>query len=314
MNDIAAQIARMLATRQGQTNVGPIVQALTGAPDPRQMATEQYLRGDGQDAWDMFQGMQNRALPQNVGDQPTPRMPMGQPDPQAMMREQYLRSDGSDAWDEFQGMQNSGGTMPPQYPWREGKLDNSSFDDAAAYQVAQADTGTMTDTAPFDGRALASGLDLNVAQAQRSGQALRLLQSESILRELEQQGGRVGQGMLEWLPDGLENMLVDEDYGKFQQARDAFAEAAMRADTGATINESEWPRILKNLMPRPGDGPERIAQRRAAREVFIQSLLMSSGEAAGAMPDIGQPVVPIQNANPTELSDEDLLRMLQGGN
>lgn len=184
------------------------------------------------------------------------------------------------------------------------------FNDAAAYQVA--DAGQLQPT--FADKAKELGLDLNVTQAQRTGQALRLLQSESILRELENQGTRTGQRMLEVLPNSIENLLVDEDYGRFQQARDAFAEAAMRADTGATINESEWPRILRNLMPQPGDGPERLAQRRAAREVFIQSLMASSGDAQAIMPEIGQPVVPIPNMNPTEMSDDDILRALQGGN
>lgn len=193
---------------------------------------------------------------------------------------------------------------------------SNRFNDAAAFQVAQADTGTMTDAPPqsYAERAAAAGLDLNVTQAQRSGQALRLLQAEAILRELEGQGTRTGQRMLEWLPDTFENLLVDEDYGRFQQARDMFAEAAMRSDTGATINESEWPRVLKSLMPQPGDGPERLAQRRAARETFIQGLVGSSGEAAAIMPPIGEPVVPVPNLKPEELSDEDLLRMLQGGN
>jgi hypothetical protein len=190
------------------------------------------------------------------------------------------------------------------------------FNDAAAYQVAQADTGTMTDAAPqsYADRAAAANLDLNVTQAQRSGQALRLLQAEAVLRQLEEtQGVRAGQRALEYLPNFVENMVIDDDYGRFTQARDAFAEAAMRADTGATINESEWPRILRNLMVQPGDSPERIAQRRAQRETIIQGLIGSSGEAAALMPEIGQPVVPVPNLNPQELSDEDLLRMLQGG-
>lgn len=177
------------------------------------------------------------------------------------------------------------------------------FDDARAYQTADA-------SGSFAQRAAGAGLDMNVTQAQRSGQALRLLQAESVLRELEGQGTRTGQRALEVLPDGIENLLISEDYGRFKQARDAFAEAAMRADTGATINESEWPRIIRNLMPQPGDGPERLAQRRAMREVFIQSLMASSGEAASIMPEIGEPVVPIDIGSPAEMSDEDLLRAL----
>lgn len=188
---------------------------------------------------------------------------------------------------------------------------NRTFDDSRAYQVAQANTGIMSDAMPsYADRAREAGLDLNVTQAQRSGQALRLLQAESILRDLEGQGTRTGQRALEMLPNTIENLLIDEDYGRFIQARDAFAEAAMRADTGATINESEWPRIIRNLMPQPGDGPERLAQRRAMREVFIQSLMASSGEAGAIMPKVGEPVVPVETADPSSMSNEELLKAL----
>jgi hypothetical protein len=210
---------------------------------------------------------------------------------------------------DFMNDPKNGFTAPPPNDFNPIEADNRFLDDQS-YQVAQAGDGAFQPM--IDGKPL----DLNVTQAQRSGQAMRLLQAEATLRELEEkQGPRVGQRMLEMLPDGLENMLVDEDYGKFQMARDAFAEAAMRADTGATINESEWPRILKNLMARPGDSPERIAQRRAMRETIIRSLMMASGEAAGMMPQIGQPVVPTeQPKDMSQMSDEDILRALQGGN
>lgn len=169
-------------------------------------------------------------------------------------------------------------------------------------QTAEAKGETATDAMPK--------LDLNVTEAQRTGQALRLLQAEATLRELEEsQGTRGGQKALEWLPDFVENYAVDEDYGKYQIARDAFVEAAMRADTGATINVEEWPRILKNITVQPGDGPERIAQRRAMRETILKGLMAASGEGQTLMPEIGKHVVPIQN-----MSDDDLLKALGGGN
>ncbi len=169
-------------------------------------------------------------------------------------------------------------------------------------QTAEAKGETATDAMPK--------LDLNVTEAQRTGQALRLLQAESTLRKLEEsQGTRGGQKALEWLPDFAENYAVDEEYGQYQIARDAFVEAAMRADTGATINVEEWPRIMKNITVQPGDGPERIAQRRAMRETILKGLMAASGEGQSLMPEIGKPVVPIQ-----DMSNDDLLRALSGGN
>lgn len=187
----------------------------------------------------------------------------------------------------------------------------SRFMDEQAVQVADA-SGQPT----FAERANEANLDLNVTQAQRMGQALRLLQAEADLRKLEEtQGVRGGQKALEFLPDFIENYVIDDDYGRFITARDTFGEAAMRADTGATINESEWPRIMRGLMVQPGDSKERIAQRRAMRETIIQGLIAASGaDAAKIMPQIGQPVVPAPDLNPAELSDEELLKMLGGGN
>jgi hypothetical protein len=187
----------------------------------------------------------------------------------------------------------------------------SQLMDAQAVQVADA-SGQPT----FAEKAADANLDLNVTQAQRMGQLLRLIQAEATLRELEEtQGTRVGQRMLEWLPDAAENMLTDTDYGRFKTARDSFVEAAMRADTGATINESEWPRIMNTLMVKPGDDPARIAERRAMRETIIQGLKAAAGaDAAKIMPEVGQRVVQPQDLNPSELSDDELLKMLGGGN
>jgi hypothetical protein len=186
----------------------------------------------------------------------------------------------------------------------------SQLMDAQAVQVADASGQTFAD------KAADANLDLNVTQAQRMGQLLRLIQAEATLRELEEtQGTRVGQRMLEWLPDAAENMLTDTDYGRFKTARDSFVEAAMRADTGATINESEWPRIMNTLMVKPGDDPARIAERRAMRETIIQGLKAAAGaDAAKIMPEVGQRVVQPQDLNPSELSDDELLKMLGGGN
>lgn len=186
----------------------------------------------------------------------------------------------------------------------------SQIMDAQAVQMADASGQSFAD------RAKDANLDLNVTQAQRMGQTLRLLQAEATLRELEEsQGTRKGQRLLEMLPDGIENLLIDDEYGRFKTARDAFVEAAMRADTGATINESEWPRIMNTLMVKPGDDAARIAERRAMRETIIQGLMAAAGaDASKIMPEIGQPVVPAPDLNPAELSDDELLKMLGGGN
>ena len=155
------------------------------------------------------------------------------------------------------------------------------------------------------------GSDLNVTEAKNLGWALRMLQAESVLRDQEQQGTRMGMKALEMLPGtSLENKIYsatgNEDYQKYVQAREAFSNAALRADTGAQINESEIPRMVKEFMPAPGDGEEVLQQKRAAREAFLRAIMAASGSAGSSLPEPGTPVIQYTN----DMSDDDFEKWL----
>lgn len=209
--------------------------------------------------------------------------------------------------------------------YREGSLGaDRTFAPGPGTRVAQNETvndaippeelAQLAAQAGFDANAL-NGLDLNSTEAKNLGWTLRMMQAESILRQHEDQGTKMWPKMLEWLPgEALENKIygsgalgTDPDYQKYVQAREGFANAALRADTGAQINESEIPRMVKEFMPLPGDGPEQLAQKRAQREAFMMATRAGSGPAAAFLPDFGTPVVEYSD----EMSDEDFKAWLE---
>lgn len=183
---------------------------------------------------------------------------------------------------------------------------------APARRYKQSERPTLND------RDAVAQLGLNSGETKATGWAARMLQAESILQNLEDQGTRTGQHMLTWLPgETLENNLFDDEYRQYRQAAEAFINSALRADTGAQINNSEADRMMRELLPAPGDDPQTVAQKRASRHAFILSLMTGASEAAPFLPEIGEPVVPIEQVAPPDLSgmsDEELLRALQGGN
>lgn len=157
------------------------------------------------------------------------------------------------------------------------------------------------------------GLDLNATESKNLGLTLRMMQAESTLRPMQELGTRFKERALEWLPgETLENMAyangflgTSPEYQQYKNARNSFANAALRADTGATINESELPEIIRESMPLPGDTEETLAQKQRTREARIRALIAGTGAAAGMLPQPGQPIIA-----PREMSDEDFLKSL----
>jgi hypothetical protein len=154
---------------------------------------------------------------------------------------------------------------------------------------AQSEAPTLAD------RDAVAALGLNSGETRATGWAARMLQAESVLAQLEGQGTRRGQHMLSWLPgEMIENSLYDDEYRQYRQAAEAFINSALRADTGAQINNDEADRMMRELLPAPGDDDQTVAQKRASRHAFIMSMLTGASEAAPLLPEIGQPVVPIE--------------------
>lgn len=96
-------------------------------------------------------------------------------------------------------------------------------------------------------------------------------------------------GMIESgsLPESLKNMTRSETRQQFNQGASSFAEAALRAATGAGVNEQEAKQKIAELTPQWGDKPGTIQQKREGLKVYLDSLAVRAGRAGvgGSPPD-----------------------------
>ena len=88
------------------------------------------------------------------------------------------------------------------------------------------------------------------------------------------------QGILEAvLPEGIARQTLTEQRQRFNDAASSFSEAALRAATGAGINESEAKQKIYELTPRYGDKPATVKDKLARQEMYLQSLESRAGRA-----------------------------------
>ena len=78
------------------------------------------------------------------------------------------------------------------------------------------------------------------------------------------------------VPENIERMLMSSDYKTSKQAKDNFATAIMRRETGAVINDSEMQWVDQTYFPQPGDSPQVQAQKKQSRGEAIQALQSSN--------------------------------------
>jgi hypothetical protein len=73
------------------------------------------------------------------------------------------------------------------------------------------------------------------------------------------------------------NFMRSQDAQKYAAAAAAWAEAALRLQTGAAATEPEIARIVNTYFAQPGDDPETVAWKRQLREIFTAGLVAASG-------------------------------------
>lgn len=151
----------------------------------------------------------------------------------------------------------------------------------------------MAESVGIDAETL-RGLDLNATESRNFGYLLRMMEAENTIRELS--GANTwGNRALEMLPgQAIESFFMDPDYRRLMLARENFNEAALRAATGATINQSEMPTQRQNYFPLPGDDEETQQLLERQRQALMMALMAGSGPAGAVVPNFGQPVVPRQ--------------------
>jgi len=82
-----------------------------------------------------------------------------------------------------------------------------------------------------------------------------------------------------FLPDIAENYLLSSKYQQFRRAANDFAQAQLRKETGAQINESEIAMTNMLYIPMPGDSIETLESKAQARRDAAAAMRASAGEA-----------------------------------
>lgn len=75
------------------------------------------------------------------------------------------------------------------------------------------------------------------------------------------------------------NWIQSPENQSYRQAQRAFTEARLRKESGAAIPEGEYENDAKTYFAQPGDGPDVIKQKQAARKIVLESLGTSTGGA-----------------------------------
>lgn len=74
------------------------------------------------------------------------------------------------------------------------------------------------------------------------------------------------------LPGGVGNYLRSPEYQQAQQAGKEWLQAILRKDTGAAITKEETEEYGSVYLPRPGDSPDVLAQKKASRTRALEAL------------------------------------------
>ena len=124
----------------------------------------------------------------------------------------------------------------------------------------------------------------------------RAAKADTIVRALEDQQIVPGFGtkFAESLPYGVGNLLLSEDMQRYRQGVRQFAQALLRKESGAVINEDEYRMTDQTYFPQPGDSKAVIAQKQQARADVIKNL---QGESGAARPGAGGHGTPLSEAD-----------------
>ncbi|MRG66097.1 hypothetical protein GH789_12500 [Rhizobium pusense] len=99
-----------------------------------------------------------------------------------------------------------------------------------------------------------------------------------------------------YIPDVMENYLVNENFQKYSQARRNFINAQLRRESGAVISPEEFENANKQYFPMPGDTPEVLKQKAQGRKTAVDAMIRDAGptfkrKATGdGVPSAGQVV------------------------
>jgi hypothetical protein len=140
---------------------------------------------------------------------------------------------------------------------------------------------------------LSEGQSKDVLYYTRGNEANKLLQTlGGNLTTGGQQGGlrSAADAFLRGLPgvgdSSTVNALVSPERQTAEQAGKEFLTSILRKDTGAAVTPAEFEIYGDMYLPRVGDSPAQLQQKARARDIALQSIRASMGNAASAIPII----------------------------
>jgi hypothetical protein len=126
----------------------------------------------------------------------------------------------------------------------------------------------------------------------------RMVMSNRIIDQLEKQGTSAKGKFLDSTVFGVgipgSNYAQSKEYQQYRQARENFAYALLRRETGAAIQPFEYETIDKTYFPQPGDDKDLLAQKAQARKVALEGMQRAAGPTYSVSPTASQqpPVAP----------------------
>lgn len=111
-----------------------------------------------------------------------------------------------------------------------------------------------------------------------AGFAKRIQQTSDVFDRLASEGYQGltrGDQVRSYLPNELQNKNAQ----LYDQAARNFINAVLRRESGAAISDGEFANAYTQYLPKPGDTPEQLAQKRANRQQVFENL---KAEASGA--------------------------------
>ncbi|WOB24743.1 MULTISPECIES: hypothetical protein [Xanthomonas] len=144
---------------------------------------------------------------------------------------------------------------------------------------------------------LSEGQSKDVLYYTRGNEANKLLSGfgNNLTATGGQQGAArgVADALLRSLPgvgdSGAVNNLVSAPRQQAEQAGQEFLASILRKDTGAAITREETDLYGKMYLPQPGDSDQSLLQKSRARDIALQAIRASMGNAAAAIPTIAPP-------------------------
>lgn len=159
------------------------------------------------------------------------------------------------------------------------------------------------------GKPFTEGQSKDVVYATRAQGALEVL--EPVAGELTSLGSQIAG----YDPTGMiRSRVQSSNYQVARQAGDEFLQAILRKDTGAAITSQEQALYGVTYLPQPGDGPEVLEAKRAARQRAVAAINagMSPAQMIAAETALGTQEAPAQGG-PVRISSDAEYEALPSG-